>query len=72
MDISKKYFTKIKPRHVTEGINVKTHTMESNGLSQTISDYVQKYGLDPIVIATHNIYRHEKDDVRLHGVKGSV
>ena len=53
MDKSRKYLAKVKSRFSSEGIKVKTETIESNGPSQTITDYTQKNGVDLIVIATH-------------------
>jgi len=53
MDKSRKYLAKVKSRFSSEGIKVKTETIESNGPSQTITDYAQKNGVDLIVIATH-------------------
>jgi nucleotide-binding universal stress UspA family protein len=53
IDKSKKYLTRVKSRLASEGIKVKTETIESNGPSHTITDYAQKNGVDLIVIATH-------------------
>ncbi|MHB9097601.1 MAG: universal stress protein [Syntrophales bacterium] len=53
MDKSRKYLAGVKSRLASEGINVKTETIESNGPSHTITDYAQKNGMDLIVIATH-------------------
>ena len=53
MDQSRKYLARVKSRLASEGIKVKTETIESNGPSQTITDYAQKNGVDLIVIATH-------------------
>jgi nucleotide-binding universal stress UspA family protein len=53
MDKSRKYLAKVKSRLASEGINVKTETIESNSPSHTITDYAQKNGMDLIVIATH-------------------
>ncbi len=53
LDASKKYLAKVKSRLASEGFKVKAETIESNGPSQTITDYAQKHGVDLIVIATH-------------------
>jgi nucleotide-binding universal stress UspA family protein len=53
IDKSKKYLTKIQSRFSSEGIKVRTETIESSGPSHTITDYAQKNGVDLIVIATH-------------------
>jgi nucleotide-binding universal stress UspA family protein len=53
VDKSKKYLAKIKSRLSSAGIKAKTETIESNGPSQTITDYAEKNGVDLIVIATH-------------------
>jgi nucleotide-binding universal stress UspA family protein len=57
MDKSRKYLAKVKYRlsseFPSEGIKVKTETIESNQPSHAITDYAQKNGVDLIVIATH-------------------
>lgn len=53
IDKSKKYLAKVKSRLSSEGLTVKTETIESNGVSSTITDYAKKNGVDLIVIATH-------------------
>jgi len=53
MDKSKKYLAQVKSRLASAGIEVKTHTIESNGPAHTITEYAQKHGIDLIVIATH-------------------
>lgn len=53
LDKSRIYLAKVQSRLSAEGIKVKTETIESNGPSQTITDYAQKNGADLIVIATH-------------------
>lgn len=53
LDASKKYLAKVKSRLASGGLKVKTETIESNGPSQTITDYAEKHGIDLIVIATH-------------------
>jgi nucleotide-binding universal stress UspA family protein len=57
MDNSREYLAKVKYRLSSEvsseGVKVKTETIESNQPSHTITDYAQKNGVDLIVIATH-------------------
>jgi nucleotide-binding universal stress UspA family protein len=53
MDKSTKYLERVQSRLSSDGINVKTETLESNSPSHTITDYAQKHGVDLIVIATH-------------------
>ena len=53
MDKSRRYLVRVQSRLSSEGIKVKTETIESNGPSQTIADYAQKNDVDLIVIATH-------------------
>jgi nucleotide-binding universal stress UspA family protein len=53
MDKSRKYLERVQSRLSSEGIKVKTETLESNGPSHTITDYAQKNGVDLIIIATH-------------------
>jgi nucleotide-binding universal stress UspA family protein len=53
MDKSRKYLAKVKSRLASEGITVKTETIESSRPSHTITDYAQKTGADLIVITTH-------------------
>jgi nucleotide-binding universal stress UspA family protein len=53
MDKSREYLARVQSRLSSEGIKVKTETIESNGPSHTITDYAQKNGVDLIVIATH-------------------
>lgn len=53
MDKSKKYLARVKSRLASDGIKVKTATIESNGPSRTINEYAQKHGIDLIVISTH-------------------
>jgi nucleotide-binding universal stress UspA family protein len=52
-DKSKKYLARVQTRLASEGIKVRTETIESNGPSHTITDYAQKNGADLIVIASH-------------------
>jgi nucleotide-binding universal stress UspA family protein len=53
MDESRRYLEKVKSRLSSEGIKVKTETIESNRPSHAITDYAQKNGIDLIVMATH-------------------
>ena len=56
LDKSRRYLAKVKYRLASgfsEGIKVKTETLETNRPSQTITDYAEKNGVDLIVIATH-------------------
>jgi nucleotide-binding universal stress UspA family protein len=53
IDKSKKYLAKVQSRLASEGIKVKTETIESNQPSHAITDYAQKNDVDLIVIATH-------------------
>ena len=53
MDKSRRYLARVQSRLSSEGIKVKTETIESNGPSQTITDYAQKNSVDLIVMATH-------------------
>ncbi len=50
---SGKYLADVKSRLASEGITVKTESLEGNRPADVISDYVQKNGVDMIVIATH-------------------
>jgi nucleotide-binding universal stress UspA family protein len=60
MDESRRYLARVQSRLSSEGIKVKTETIESNGPSHTITDYAQKNGVDLIVIATHGYTGLEK------------
>jgi nucleotide-binding universal stress UspA family protein len=53
MDKSRKYLERVQSRLSSEGMNVKTETLESYRPSHAITDYAQKNGVDLIVIATH-------------------
>lgn len=50
---SKKYLEDVKSRLGSEGIHVKTESLEANRTAEAISDYARKNGMDLIVIATH-------------------
>ena len=60
MDESRRYLARVQNLLASEGIKVKTETIESNGPSHTITDYAQKNGVDLIVIATHGYTGMEK------------
>jgi nucleotide-binding universal stress UspA family protein len=50
---SRKYLVDIESRLVSEGIKVKTESLEGNRPAETITDYAQKKGMDMIIIGTH-------------------
>ena len=50
---SVKYLADVKARLDSEGICVKTESLEGNRPADAISEYAQKQGMDMIVIATH-------------------
>ena len=50
---SRKYLADVESRLASEGIKVKTESLEGNRPAEIISDYAQKNGMDMIVIATH-------------------
>lgn len=50
---SRKYLADVKSKLASEGIQVKTESMEGNRPADAISDYARKNGMDMIVIATH-------------------
>jgi nucleotide-binding universal stress UspA family protein len=50
---SGKYLADVKSRLASEGITVKTETLEGNRPADVISDYVREHGVDMIVIGTH-------------------
>jgi nucleotide-binding universal stress UspA family protein len=47
------YLASVESRLASEGVKVKTVSLEGNYPADTISDYAQKNGMDMIVIATH-------------------
>jgi nucleotide-binding universal stress UspA family protein len=53
MEKAKKYLAKVQTRLRSEGLTIKTETIESNAPSHTITDYARQNGVDLIVIATH-------------------
>ena len=60
MDYSIKYLADVESRLSAEGIKVKTQSLESLRPAKIISDYVQKMGIDLIIIATHGYTGLEK------------
>ncbi len=50
---SRKYLAGVESQFASEGIKVKTESLEGNRVAETISNYAQKNGMDLIVIATH-------------------
>jgi nucleotide-binding universal stress UspA family protein len=50
---SRKYLTEIESRLVSEGIKVKTESLEGNRPADTITEYAQEKGMDMIIIGTH-------------------
>jgi nucleotide-binding universal stress UspA family protein len=50
---SRKYLAGVESRIASEGITVKTESLEGNWPDETISEYAYKNGMDIIVIATH-------------------
>jgi nucleotide-binding universal stress UspA family protein len=50
---SKKYLTGVKSRLRSQGIKVKTESLEANRPAYTITEYAQKNGMDLIVMGTH-------------------
>ena len=50
---SRKYLEDIESRLASEGIKVKTESLEGNRPADTITEYAQKQGMDMIIIGTH-------------------
>lgn len=50
---SRKYLEEMKSRLGSEGIHVKTESLEGSRPADVISDYARESGMDMIVIATH-------------------
>jgi len=50
---SRKYLAEMESRLVSEGIKVKTESLEGNRPADTITDYARKKGMDLIIIGTH-------------------
>ncbi len=50
---SRKYLGDIESRLSSEGVKVRTESLEGNRPADTITDYAQKKGMDLIIIGTH-------------------
>jgi len=50
---SRKYLADIESRLVSEGIKVRTESVEGNRPADTITEYAQKEDMDMIIIGTH-------------------
>ena len=50
---SRKYLADMESRLGSEGIKVKTESLEGNRPADTITEYAQKKGMDLIIIGTH-------------------
>jgi nucleotide-binding universal stress UspA family protein len=50
---SRKYLADMESRLVSEGIKVKTESLEGNRPADTITEYAQRKGMDMIIIGTH-------------------
>ena len=50
---SRKYLADIESRLVSEGIKVKTESLEGNRPADKITEYAQEKGMDMIIIGTH-------------------
>jgi nucleotide-binding universal stress UspA family protein len=50
---SRKYLSEIESRLSSEGIKVKTESLEGNRPADTITEYAQEKGMDLIIIGTH-------------------
>jgi len=50
---SRKYLAEMESRLVSEGIKVKTESLEGNRPADTITDYARKKCMDLIIIGTH-------------------
>jgi nucleotide-binding universal stress UspA family protein len=50
---SRKYLADIEARLISEGIKVKTESVEGDRPADTITEYAQKKGMDMIIIGTH-------------------
>jgi nucleotide-binding universal stress UspA family protein len=50
---SKKYLASLESRLASEGIKVKTESLESNRPADTITEYAKKNAMDMIIIGTH-------------------
>ena len=50
---SRKYLAEIESRLVSEGVHVKTESLEGHRPADTITDYAREKGMDLIIIGTH-------------------
>jgi nucleotide-binding universal stress UspA family protein len=50
---SRKYLANIESRLGSEGIKIKTESLEGNRPADTITEYAQEKGMDMIIIGTH-------------------
>ena len=50
---SRKYLADIESRLVSEGIKVKTESLEGSRPANTITEYAQEKGMDMIIMGTH-------------------
>ena len=50
---SRKYLAEIESRLVSEGIKVKTESLEANRPGDAITEYAKEKGMDMIIIGTH-------------------
>jgi len=50
---SRKYLADIESRLGSEGIRVKTESLEGDRPADTITEYAQKKGMDMIIVSTH-------------------
>ena len=50
---SRRYLADIESRFGSEGIKVKTESLEGNRPADTITEYAQEKGMDMIIIGTH-------------------
>jgi nucleotide-binding universal stress UspA family protein len=50
---SKKYLAEVESRLSSQGIKVKTESVEANRPADTIADYAKKNGMELIIMATH-------------------
>jgi nucleotide-binding universal stress UspA family protein len=50
---SRKYLAGLESRLSSQGIKVKTESVEANRAADTITDYAQKNGMELIIMATH-------------------
>jgi nucleotide-binding universal stress UspA family protein len=50
---SRKYLGEVESRLSSQGIKVKTESVEANRPADTITDYAQKNGMELIIMATH-------------------